>query len=258
MPPKRRVALVCWSKAAPEYKRALTGFGYKVDPVISRGSGAIGKLAAAAPQAIIIDLDKQPAYGREIATVFRNSPSTVHMPLIFAGGLPEKIPNVRAEIPDAVYCAWKDVQAGIEQAIAKPPIRPVRPRARGEAVVSGSVLARKFRIKPEHSVAILGDVIGLGKRLAIEYDDRVSAQTSIALAVVRTANELEAALELASGQLPKKAILWIVHPKQSGKLRSDFNQTDVVMRAPAFGFSGFMMCAVDADWSAFRLNWKKK
>lgn len=258
MPPKRRVALVCWSKSAPEHKRSLTKLGYQVDPVISRGSGAIGKLVATTPQAIIIDLDKQPAYGREIATVFRNSKSTLHMPLVFAGGLPEKIPNVRAEIPDAVYCTWEDVQVGIEQAIARPPMRPVRPRARGEAVVSGSVLARKFRIKPEHNITILGDVIGLGKRLTIEYEDRISPQTAMTLAVVRTADELEAALELASGQLPKKAILWIIHPKQSGKLRSDFTQTDIVQRAPAFGFSGFMMCAVDADWSAFRLNWKKK
>lgn len=239
-------------------KRALEKNGFCVDPKVSRGSGIVGKLTAAAPLALVIDLDTKPAYGREIAIYLRNTRSVRNLPLVFAGGIEEKVDRVRAEIPDAMYCSWDEVKAGVEGAIASHPLRPVRPRARGEAVLRGSALALKFGIKAETEVAILGDVIGLGRRLEMEYEEQVRSQTGIALAVVRTARDLDATFEALAAQLPLAAAMWVIHPKQSGRLRSDFTQKDVLARGLRFGFTGFKMCAVDADWSGLRLVRKKR
>jgi CheY-like chemotaxis protein len=258
MPLKLSAALISWNEdTAREHKRLLESVGVCVAPVIGRGSGMIGKISKAAPSAIVIDLDAKPAYGREAAIVLRNSPSTRHIPLVFAGGIEEKVSLVRAEIPDAVYCSWKTVRSGIEKALAQQPTRPVRPRRRGDAVVHGSVLARKFDIKGELPVAILGDVIGLAERLSVAYEERISAQTLLALFVVRTAYELDGAFECAAAQLSKSASFWIVYPKQSGALRTDFNQKDILELAREYNFSAYKTCAVDEDWSAQKLTRKR-
>jgi CheY-like chemotaxis protein len=259
MPPRLSVALISWNDdVASKHKRLLESVGIRVVLVISRGSGAIGKIRKAAPSTIVIDLDAKPAYGREIAIIFRNSPSTRNIPLVFTGGAEEKVLLVRAELPDAVYCRWEAVRSGIEKALTQQPTRPVRPRRRGEAIVHGSVLARKFDIKPDLPVvAILGDFIGLGDRLSVAYEERISAQTQLALFVVRTAYELDAAFECAAAQLPRSASFWIIYPKQSGTLRTDFNQKDIVELAREYKFSAYKTCAVDEDWSAQKLTRRK-
>jgi len=251
--------MISWNvKAAAERKQLLQGQGFRVDPVLSRSTGMVGKLTAAAPLALVIDLDSKPAYGREVAIYLRNSASVRHLPMVFAGGVPEKIARVRAEIPDAVYCGWDEVQAGINRAITAPPVRPVRPRARGEAVPSGSVLARKLDLRPETRVSIQGDVIGLGKRLGLEYEERISGETGMAIVVVRTEQDLDAAFDYATGQLPAKAGLWIVYPKRSGRLKTDFSQKDLLAMGAVHGLTGYKTCAIDADWSGLKFAWKTR
>ena len=216
--------MISWNtQAAAERKLLLEAQGFRVNPALSNGTGMVGKLTSAAPLALIIDLDWKPAYGREVAIYLRNTASVRHLPMIFAGGVAEKIARVRAELPDAVYCGWDAVQAGINRAITAPPIRPVRPRARGEVMVSGSVLAQKLDLRPGARLSMQGDVIGLGKRLGLEYEDRISRETGMAILVVRSAQDLDAAFDYAAGQLPPKAGLWIVYPKRSGRLKTDFS-----------------------------------
>jgi hypothetical protein len=259
MAARSQVALLCLDPERVSARtRRLTDAGFRVVLAASRSSGLVGKLTAAAPLALVIDLDSKPAYGRDIAIFLRNSQSVRHVPLVFAGGAAEKVGRVRAEIPDAMYCAWDEVKAGVETATGSPPVRPVRPQLPGKVVLRGSALAKKFGIKAEMPVAILGDVIGLGGRLQMEYEEHVHAETGIALAVVRTARDLDATFEALAAQLPLSAAVWIIHPKQSGGLRSDFTQKDVIARGLRFGFSGFKMCAVDADWSGLRLVRKKR
>jgi CheY-like chemotaxis protein len=244
--------------AAAERKHLLEAQGFRVDPVMSRGTGMVGKLKAAAPLALVIDLDSKPAYGREVAIYMRNTASVRHLPMVFAGGVAEKIARVRAEIPDAVYCGWDAVQAGINRAITAPPVRPVRPRARGEVVTSGSVLARKLDLRPEMRVSIEGDVIGLGKRLGLEYEERISRETGMAIVVLRTEQDLDAAFDYAAGHLPPAAGLWIVYPKRSGRLKADFSQKDLLAMGAACGLTGYKTCAVDADWSGLKFAWKTR
>ncbi len=249
--------MISWNvKAAADKKHLLEGLGFRVDPVMSHGTGMIGKLTSAAPSALIIDLDSKPAYGREVAIYLRSTASIRHLPLVLVGGVPEKIVRVRAEIPDAIYCGWDAVQAGINRAITAPPVWPVRPRARGEALASGAVLARKLDLRPETRVSIQGDVIGLGKRLDMEYEERIGRETGMAIVVVRSEQDLDAAFDYAAGHLPPKAGLWMVYPKRSGRLKTDFSQKDLLAIGAARGLIGYKTCAIDADWSGLRFAWK--
>jgi len=251
--------MISWNvKAAGERKHLLESQGFRVDPVMSHGTGMVGKLTAAAPLAVVIDLDSKPAYGREVAIYMRNTASIRHLPLVFVGGVAEKIARVRAELPDAVYCGWDAVKAEINRAITAPPVRPLRPRARGEGVPSGSVLAQKLDLRPETRIAIQGDVIGLGKRLGLEYDEHISRETGTAIVVVRAAQDLDAAFDYAAGQLPSTAGLWIVYPKRSGRLKTDFSLKDLIAVGAGRGLIGYKTCAIDSDWSGLKFARKTR
>jgi hypothetical protein len=213
------------------------------------------------PDAVVIDLDRLPSYGRELGLSLRASKSTSHLRLVFAGGVPEKIDLVRAAIPDAIFSRWgNDVASAIEHAIAQPepPRLPSREPSRKNGPGS---LERKLDIKPQTRFAIVSfgrnDHPCLAELLTSVPDGairqrRVDRATTLALFPVATRRDLMCAFEQARSSLPPKASLWIVHPKQISPLAADFNQEDVREAGLAHGFVDYKVCAVDKDWSALK------
>ena len=96
------IRLVCWNQdLARERARLLHEAGISVDASPLGTSGLIGHFLQRSPSAVLIDLDRLPSHGREVAIVLRNSKSTRYIPIVFAGGLAEKVDRVRRELPDA-------------------------------------------------------------------------------------------------------------------------------------------------------------
>src|SRR5579859_8145950 len=123
------VRLVSWnrdlvSKRAREVEEA--GFHVDTSPLVNPG-GFIGQLRANLPAAVLIDLDRLPSHGREVAVTIRNSKSTRHVPIVFAGGLEEKVQRIRQELPDAQFTGWKDVARALKKALRSAPVEPVQP-----------------------------------------------------------------------------------------------------------------------------------
>ena len=120
---QKTVRLICWNEAdAAARARILRRAGYRViaDPPENAG-GMVRYFRELSPDAVVIDLDRLPSYGRELGLSLRASKSTSHLRLIFAGGLPAKIELVRAAIPDAIFAAWDNGLAlAIERAMAQP------------------------------------------------------------------------------------------------------------------------------------------
>ena len=63
------------------------------------------RLADQPPAAIVIDLSRLPLAGRDVGVVLRRAKRTRHIPLVFAGGTPDKVERVRALLPDASFTA---------------------------------------------------------------------------------------------------------------------------------------------------------
>ena len=61
------------------------------------------------PAALIIDLTRLPSHGREVAVMLRQGKATRHIPLIFAGGPPQKVELIRGRLPDATYAVWERI-----------------------------------------------------------------------------------------------------------------------------------------------------
>ena len=56
------------------------------------------------PQALVISLDRLPSHGRAIAEWMWEAKKRQHIPIVFAGGAPDKVAATKAKFPKAVYC----------------------------------------------------------------------------------------------------------------------------------------------------------
>src|SRR5947209_7998732 len=111
------VRLVCWKEdLAREKARLLKDAGVPVDASPLNTGGVIGHFRASPPSAVLIDLDRLPSHGREVAVALRNSKSTRHIPIVFAGGLEEKVARIREELPDAFFADWSNVVRVLQKA----------------------------------------------------------------------------------------------------------------------------------------------
>ena len=131
---------------------ASLGFRVQYEPLAS--TPLFRSIDAAPPSAIVIDLDRLPSHGLHYGHALRRRKTTRFIPLVFAGGLPEKIEKVRALLPDAVYCGWDSAARAIAQAIRTAPPQPVLPP---EIPISkpGRALVDKLGIKPGATVILL-------------------------------------------------------------------------------------------------------
>jgi hypothetical protein len=260
-PSPKTVRLVCWKEADAQHHAAeLRDAGYQViaDPLPNPG-GAIRYFRELNADAVVIDLDRLPSHGRELGMSLRASKSTCHLPLIFAGGIAEKVGPIRAAIPAAIFTAWDDVAGAIERAILQPSGPRLRSPELPKPTGPGS-LERKLDIKQRMHFAIValsGETSWLTELLT-EIPDGAIVQrgidhsTTLALFVVHTRRDLARVFALARTSLPMPVSFWIIHPKQTSRLAADFNQDTVREAGLAHGFVDYKVCAVDKDWSALK------
>jgi CheY-like chemotaxis protein len=251
------VRLICWKQdLARERARELEDAGFTVDAAPLNPSGLIGRFRANPPAAIVIDLDRLPSHGHGVAVALRQSQSTRHIPVVFAGGLPEKVERIRQELPDAFYTAWGKAAGALKIALKRAPADPVRPPAHMERYTASS-LVKKLGFIANAQAAILGAPDDFSEKLGdlpegVELGTRLTSQTRLAIWFVRSRRELEAAVEWLGARLPEGSSVWIVHPKQAGRYKVDFNQNDVRSAGLAVGLVDYKVCAVDADWSGLK------
>lgn len=254
--------MICWNAdQARERAAALERAGFQIDSSPLNPSGLIGHFRLHTPPVILIDLDRLPSHGREVGIALRQSRSTRQIPLVYAGGVPEKVARVRAELPDAFYCTWDGVAKTLREALRYVPANPVTPPSHMERY-TGAALPAKLGLKPGLEISLLGapdefeELLGElpeGARLST----RLTRTTGLALWFVRSRRELDDETPYLSARLPEGCALWILHPKQSGRYKVDFNQHYVREAGLANKLVDFKVCSVDADWSGLKFARKK-
>jgi hypothetical protein len=257
-----RIRLVCWNEdLAVERTRALKKNGLDVDASPFDPAGMITRLRENPPALMLIDLDRLPSHGRAVAIMLRTSKSMRHIPIVFAGGIEEKVALARAEIPDAIFTDWEKAAATVKKAIKNPPVvfaKPVRPMQR----YSGSRLAKKLDLKAGTKAALMAAEDGFIELLGdlpegVELQSRITGSTKLVLWFVRASHEIAAAFELACGRMPEGCSIWIIYPKKAGRYRVDFNQNDIRLTGLEVGLVDYKICAVDADWSGMKFARRK-
>jgi hypothetical protein len=252
-----RIRLVCWNEdLAQERARVLKKAGFDVDSSPFDPAGMITRLRESPPTLMLIDLDRLPSHGRAIAIMLRTSKSMRHIPIVFAGGVEEKIARVRAEVPDALFTDWGNVAATVRKAMKNPPTAFVAPVPYMQQY-AGSRLVKKLDLKAGMKAALIGAEDGFIELLGdlpegVEFQSRITTQTKLVLWFVRASHEIAAAFELSCARMPEGCSIWIIYPKKAGRYRVDFNQNDIRLTGLDAGVVDYKICAVDADWSGMK------
>ena len=255
------VKFISWDDYLDKKTSTLKRRGLRIDaaPLI-KTSSFIGELAQLSPAVLVLDLDRLPSQSREIAVALRTSKSARHIPVLFAGGLPEKIARVRAALPDASFTSWADAPRALATLLQHPPSTPAFMPPRD---FSTTPLVKKLGIASEMQIALIAAPDGFEELLDELPDNanlttRLTPKSNLALCFVRSLEDLAATLDLLALRLPKQASVWIVHPKRTGKHHVDFHQNHVRDQALAAGLVDYKVCSVDGDWSALKFAWRKR
>lgn len=245
---KLRVALLHWhAEEIGHLARHIRQ--YHVEPVVPQPGESLKVLEGLVPAAIVISLDRLPSHGREVGMHLRERKATRTVPIVFAGGAPEKVEKVRAALPDAGFANWDNVDQAIACALEAPP--PVMKKAARER---GNPLPVKLGLKPGLRIVILGApqpfeqiVRDLPEDLLIEEE-----QTPRADAVfwfVRRESELEAGIHWLHLAMPR-AKLWLLWERGQGRKQNAVSYRTLVEVAAADGYAQYKIVQVDSVWSA--------
>jgi hypothetical protein len=225
-------------------------------------SRVIGSIKDHPPAAVVIDLDRLPSHGRAVGAALRQSAATRRIPIVFAGGVAEKVAVAREELPDAVFASWKSAIPAIRKALRAKPADPLKPRPLMERY-AGSGLARKLGLQRDVRCALIGAPEGFEESIdglpeEFTFQSRIAADTKLIVWFVRTCGEMVLAVERCSLHMPVGASVWIVYPKRAGRLACDFVAPDVRASALAVGLVDYKICAVDSDWTGMKFARRKK
>ena len=256
-----QIRLVSWNPdAAREHLSVLKKAGFKVDVSPLGTSGLIGQFRDHPPAVIVIDLDRLPSHGRAVAMVVHSGKSTRHIPILFAGGLEEKVKTAREQAPWAIFTDWPGVAGALKKALQRP-VNPAQAKSYMQHY-AGSSLLKKLGFKNHLRVALLGAPESFEEQLGelpegVEFETKVGPQTKMAIWFVRSLRELADETEYLSARLPQGASIWIVYPKQTSRFKVDFTQYDVRAMGLAAGLVDYKICAVDSDWTGLKFARKK-
>jgi hypothetical protein len=251
-----RVRLIHWH-AGEARARATTlraaGFQVKAGPLA--GPAELKALRARPPDVFVIDLTRLPAQGRDIGVMLRHQAATRPVPLVFAGGDPDKVARVRDLLPGAVFTDWPKVAAVVRKVLRTPPPAP-EPPASVFAGYSGVPLAKKLGIKEGTTVGLFGAPRGFTRTLGalprgavVRRDPRTRAD--LAIWFVRSRAALERGIGAIDGRFGAGGV-WIAWPKKGSALEGDVSQHDVRRAGLASGLVDYKICAIDQHWSGLK------
>ena len=213
------------------------------------------------PGAVVIDLSRSPAQGRDLGVALRVQASTRHVPLVFAGGSPEKVAGVQKVLPDAEFTAWDEVESAIERVLKSPPANPVVPESM-LAGYSGTPLPKKLGIKATSRVLLVGGPPDFRETLGslpagAKVVNRYGKSVDLTLWFVQSRKELDRDMDKWVSRVGQGGI-WILWPKKSSGIVSDLKQDLVRQTGLRAGLVDYKIAAVDQTWSGLKFAVRKR
>ena len=252
----RTVRLFHWrASEARELIGLLEGAGYGVLYHDRTQAPSVREIKESGVCAIVIDLSRLPSHGRNVAAWIRGTKSIQHIPLVFAGGDPEKVAAIRQEIPDAAYVSHARLAAALThvKALENPVVprqmmapNPKRTTAQKLGIKDGAKL--RLIDPPNRYESIIGETPG-----DVEVTEDPSDASAITLWFVHDAGEFEAGLPKRRG-MAAKGRLWIIWRKRRG---DGLNGDHVRRSALKVGLVDYKICALDETWSGMLFAMKK-
>ena len=253
-----RVTLIHWNAAeAQERAGRLRSAGYQAGTLAPQGAPALRALREDRPDAFVIDLSRLPSQGCAVATALRRQQATRLVPIVFAGGDPEKVARLRWLLPDAVYTEWSGIADALRKVLQNPPTEPAVPGTMDG--YTGAPLPKKLGIRPGSTVALLGAPPGFEQKLAplpenVRLQKQARGFASLILLFAKSRAGLDRRFPAALRALAEPGGLWIMWPKQASGVPTDLTQNTVRALGLASGLVDYKICAIDDTWSGLRFT----
>lgn len=118
-----KVFYLHWNEAELKERLApLAKAGYEV--VSHWRTEARAQFGEILPDAVVISLDRLPSHGRAVAEWLVEAKKRQHIPLIFAGGQPDKVQATKTKFPQATFCATEKVLDTLKKLLAGRAAKP--------------------------------------------------------------------------------------------------------------------------------------
>lgn len=254
-----RVHVLHWEHEPEALVAPLSKAGHEVGLTVPAGMRSLSPLKRDPPDVLVIDLDRRPATGRDVALAVRADAKLRELPLLLAGGEDEFVAAARELLPDATFAPWARIRSAVREAAGTPvPARPAAPSKL--AGYAGTPLAKKLGLKPGARVALVGAPEGFEAALGPLPEGTTLAREA------RGARDLtvwfvreRAALDRRIGALAKVADggLWICWPRRNGGLAGDLGEREVRAAGLAHGLVDHKVAAIDEAWSGLRFAVRK-
>jgi CheY-like chemotaxis protein len=243
-----------------ERAKLLRAAGYDVTRLLPQGLKFLRDVRRDPPDAIVIDLERLPSVGRDIGLALRISKATRQVPIIFAGGVAEKIAGLRTLLPDAEYAPWAKIGGVVKRAIVRGVEDPVVPRSIFETYTSTPIL-KKLGVKENSSLSLVDAPDGFGESLGrlpegVTIGEKFRRGADLTMWFVRSRMELERGIKNVAADLDDGSI-WIAWPKKTSAIVSDLSQVSIRSVGLASGLVDFKVCAIDATWSGLLFRRRK-
>lgn len=248
-----RVVLIHWNAGEAEERAGrLRRAGHRADIFADRSAEGYRALRESPPDLFVIDLSRTPSHGGALGTWLRQQKATRRIPILFAGGNPEKVARVRRLLPDAIYTEWSRIRGAMRRALQSRPKAPVVPGTMDG--YSATPLPRKLGIREGSSVALLRAPKGFERTLGTLPDDvrlrgEARGRADVILLFARSLADLRSRFPAAARALAERGGLWILWPKKASGVATDLTASGVRAFGLGAGFVDYKICAVDATWS---------
>jgi CheY-like chemotaxis protein len=257
-----RVQLIHWNAVeAKERAERIQAAGYDVNDEVPKGMNFFRRLRNDPPRAVVIDLTRLPMQGRDAALAIRHDKTTRYVPIVFVAGEPEKIARVKEKIPDAVYTRWSQIKSALQHAIAHPPQQPIVPKSLLDGY-AGQPLIKKLGIKANSVVALVNAPPDFKKTLGalpggVKLRAQARGRCEVMLWFIRSQDDLARCVTRMSKR-GDFGSLWMIWPKKTSRLKTDFTQQLVRQAGLAVGLVDYKVCAIDATWTGLLFTRRKK
>ncbi|BDC49739.1 hypothetical protein F183_A20550 [Bryobacterales bacterium F-183] len=219
------------------------------------GEGMKGLATYAVPDALVVSLDRMPSHGQAVAWHYQARKATRHVPVVFAGGEPEKVAKAREVMPHALFCSWKTAAKTVQKAIANPPVPAV---TAPKAPVSNRPMAEKLGLKAGIRVALIGAPMALerlvpGMDFELDVVEEPDARTEAVWWFVRSAEEVADGFEWIVPRLGKKPKIWVFYRKGKSLTWQGLSEA-----AAMYGLAQFKILSLNAEWTGVALGQARK
>src|SRR5439155_19603266 len=112
-----RVFLVHWNAEEAKAKaRTLKELGHTAEVLCDTEEPNLRRVQESPPDLFLIDLNRLPSHGREIAGHFRRAKATRQVPILFVDGDADRVNRVKQLIPDAEFGKWEKIESALKRA----------------------------------------------------------------------------------------------------------------------------------------------